>query len=90
MGAKGLRSYALKSYGVEVSLKEAALYRRRFFQTYPGLKGWHDYERRAWQRSETETRTLTGRRHTNVEKLTDRPSGSRVGRWPAPPGPSPS
>jgi DNA polymerase I-like protein with 3'-5' exonuclease and polymerase domains len=40
MGAQGLRSYALKSYGVEVSLEEAVLYRRRFFQTYPGLKEW--------------------------------------------------
>jgi DNA polymerase-1 len=29
-------------------------------------------ERLAWQRGETETRTLTGRRRTNVEKLTDR------------------
>jgi DNA polymerase-1 len=29
-------------------------------------------ERLAWHRGETETRTLTGRRRTNVEKLTDR------------------
>jgi DNA polymerase-1 len=72
MGAKGLRSYALRSYGVEMSLEEATLYRRRFFETYPGLKRWHDDERRAWQRGETETRTLTGRRRMDVEKLTDR------------------
>jgi hypothetical protein len=48
------------------------LYRRRFFETYTGLKRWHDDERRAWQRSRAETRTLTGRRRTNVERLTDR------------------
>jgi DNA polymerase I len=72
MGAKGLRVYALKSYGVDMSLNEAALYRRRYFETYPGLKRWHDNERRAWLRSGTETRTLTGRRRKDVERLTDR------------------
>jgi DNA polymerase-1 len=72
MGAQGLRSYALRSYGVEMSLEEATLYRRRFFDTYPGLKRWHEQERRAWQRRDTETRTHTGRRRTNVHKLTDR------------------
>jgi DNA polymerase I len=41
MGAKGLRVYAFKSYGVGMNLEEAALYRRSFFETYPGLKGWH-------------------------------------------------
>ena len=71
MGAKGLQSHALRSYGVELSLEEASLYRRRFFQSYPGLKRWHDNERRAWQRGETETRTLTGRRRMDVVKLTD-------------------
>jgi DNA polymerase-1 len=54
-----------------MSLEEAFLYRKRFFETYPGLKRWHDEERRAWQRGETETRTLTGRRRMDVERLTD-------------------
>jgi DNA polymerase-1 len=72
MGAKGLRSYALRSYGVEMNLEEAALYRRHFFQTYPDLKRWHDNERRTWQRGETDTPTLTGRRRMSVEKLTER------------------
>jgi DNA polymerase-1 len=45
-GANGLQSYALRSYGVRMSLEEAVLYRRRFFHTYPGLKRWHDNERR--------------------------------------------
>jgi DNA polymerase-1 len=72
MGAQGLRSYALRSYGVEMSLEEASLYRRRFFETYPGLKRWHERERRAWQCGDTETRTLSGRRRTDVQRLTDR------------------
>jgi DNA polymerase I-like protein with 3'-5' exonuclease and polymerase domains len=72
MGVKGLQSYALKSYGVEMSQEEASLYRRRFFETYPGLKRWHEEERWAWQHGDTETRTLTARRRTHVEKLTDR------------------
>jgi DNA polymerase-1 len=72
MGAKGLRSYALTSYGIEMSLEEASLYRRRFFKTYPGLRRWHEQERQAWLCSNTETRTLSGRRRTDVRRLTDR------------------
>ena len=52
-------------------LEEAALYRRRFFKTYPSLKRWHDDERRVWHHGETETRSLTGRRRLDVERLTD-------------------
>src|SRR5215207_10289477 len=72
MGAKGLQAYALKSYGIEMSFEGASLYRRRFFGVYPGLKSWHEWERRAWQRRDTETWTLTGKRPTNVERLPDR------------------
>ena len=72
MGAKGLRSYALKGYGVAMSPKEAALYRHKFFETYPGLKEWHDRERRALKHGDDETRTLAGRRRMNIEKLSDR------------------
>jgi DNA polymerase-1 len=72
MGAKGLQSYALRSYGVEMSSEEASLYRRRFFETYPGLKRWHDNERRGWFRGGTETRTLAGRQRMDVQRLTDR------------------
>jgi DNA polymerase-1 len=72
MGGKGLQSYALKSYGVEMSSEESALYRKRFFETYPGLKQWHGNQRRGWLRGHAETRTLTGRRRMDVEKLTDR------------------
>jgi DNA polymerase I-like protein with 3'-5' exonuclease and polymerase domains len=66
------QSYALRSYGVEMSLEEAVLYWKRFFQTYPGLKRWHERERQSWLYSETETRTLTNRRRMDVQRLTDR------------------
>jgi len=55
-----------------MSAEEAALYRKRFFETYPGLKRWQEGQRRAWQRGDVETRTLTGRRRRDVERLTDR------------------
>jgi len=38
IGAKGLRVYALKSYGVHMHLEGTALYRKRFFETYPSLQ----------------------------------------------------
>jgi DNA polymerase-1 len=72
MGALGLRSYALRSYGVEMSLEQATHYRQCFFKTYHGLKRWHDNERWTWQHGETETRTLMGRRRMDIERLTDR------------------
>jgi DNA polymerase I len=36
------------------------------------LERWHEHGRRAWQHGETKTRTLTGRRRMDVERLTDR------------------
>jgi DNA polymerase I len=71
MGVNGLRSYALRSYRVEMSPDEAALYRRRFFKSYPGLKRSHANERGTWQCGETKTRTLIGRRRMHVQRLTD-------------------
>ena len=51
--------------------KEATLYRKRFFEAYPGLEKWHDRERQKWQYGDTETRTLSGRRRTEVQRLND-------------------
>ncbi len=61
MGAKGLRSYALQSYGVALTLAEAQAHKRKFFQTYPGLATWHRRTAAARER-QSETRTLAGRR----------------------------
>jgi len=72
MGSAGLRNYARGSYGVEMTAEEAERYWRSFFETYPGLKAWHDREWRAMKKGSTETRTLTGRRRTGITKLTER------------------
>jgi DNA polymerase-1 len=67
-----LRNYARANYGVEMEPEEAQLYRHRFFETYPGIKRWHNRERQEWQSGNTETRTLTGRRRTDVHRFTER------------------
>jgi DNA polymerase-1 len=61
MGAKGLRNYALVSYGISLSLDEAARHRRTFFRTYPGLAGWHR-DTEAARATQTESRSQGGRR----------------------------
>jgi DNA polymerase-1 len=61
MGAPGLRDYALQSYGVAITLDEAARHKRTFFRTYPGLAKWHR-DTKAARATQTETRTLGGRR----------------------------
>ena len=64
--------YARDKHGVRMSRKEAERYRRRFFATYRGLKAWHDRERRALKRGDTETRTLAGRRRTGIGSFNER------------------
>lgn len=41
MGAESFRDYARDSYGVELTENEAVEYRKRFFELYAGLPGWH-------------------------------------------------
>src|SRR5215210_5646192 len=73
MSPGGLRNYARASYGVEMTKEEAERYWQHFFETYPGLRAWHDREYRQLKKhGSTETRTLTGRRRTGVTKLTER------------------
>jgi DNA polymerase I len=73
MSPGGLRSYARASYGVEMTKEEAERYWREFFETYPGLRAWHDREYRQLKKhGSTQTRTLTSRRRTGVTKFTER------------------
>ena len=73
MSSGGLSNYARASYGVEMTKEQAERYWREFFETYPGLRAWHDREYRQLKKhGSTETRTLTGRRRTGVTKLTQR------------------
>jgi DNA polymerase-1 len=44
-GAKGLKEYARQKYEVDITLEEARRYRQAFFETYPGLRAWHERER---------------------------------------------
>ncbi len=71
-GAEGLRNYARGSYGVEMGLEDAQRYRKRFFQTYPGIKAWHEWEWHELKHGNTETRTLTGRRRTGIRSFNER------------------
>jgi DNA polymerase I len=70
-GAAGFKEFARDKYETEITLEEAGLYRRRFFETYLGLKSWHERERLRMKHGETETRTLTGRRRTGVTRFTE-------------------
>lgn len=61
MGAAGLMTYAKETYGVDMSLNEAEIFKRRFFDGYRGLNSWHKEVRRKMSPS---SRTLSGRKHT--------------------------
>jgi DNA polymerase-1 len=71
-GAEGLREYARNNYRIRMTTEEARRYRRRFFDTYPSLKAWHEAEWRRLRQGNTETRTLTGRRRSGVRNFTSR------------------
>ncbi len=59
MGAQGLKSYAEGTFGIPMTEEEARSFRKRFFQSYPGIAAWHEKERVSPSR---ELRTLGGRR----------------------------
>ncbi|MCD4708607.1 MAG: bifunctional 3'-5' exonuclease/DNA polymerase [Candidatus Sabulitectum sp.] len=61
MGASGLKAYAQETYGVEMSLDEAEVFKKRFFTGYKGVEAWH----KELQKKKPDTsRTLAGRKHT--------------------------
>lgn len=60
MGAAGLKAYAADTYGTEMSLDEAELFKKRYFEAYKGVNSWH------WNIKKTlpnTSRTLAGRKH---------------------------
>lgn len=59
MGAAGLQQSARQSYGVDMTMDDATLFRRRFFETYDGIARWH---RGIKTDDDRIGRTLTGRR----------------------------
>ncbi|MBP0019409.1 MAG: DNA-directed DNA polymerase [Cyanobacteria bacterium SBLK] len=64
MGAKKLRATAAKEQGIEIGLPEASAFRKRFFESYGGIKAYHDRVRREWSRGRRDSRTLGGRRRS--------------------------
>lgn len=55
-------SFAIKvknDYGINITEKEAAHFRYKFFNIYRGLKEWHET---IWHQRQAETRSLSGRR----------------------------
>jgi DNA polymerase I len=71
MGAASLQTYARVDYGINLTERQAAAYRERFFRTYPGLRRWH---REVGSSKSKETRTLGGRRRL----LTDETSYTQI------------
>lgn len=68
--ARGLVKYARVQFGVELTLEEAAEFRRAFFQAYPKIKSWHDEMGQAANGEIIEVRTLMGRRRLIPEDAT--------------------
>ena len=46
MYPKKFQAYAFESFDMEVSLAEAELYRKQYFEEFPGLLRWHERQRR--------------------------------------------
>ena len=59
MGSAGLCQYALQSYGVEMSLKQAEKFRKLFFEAYPGVRRWHNQLN---HQQSTRGQTISGRK----------------------------
>ena len=80
MGAKGLVTYAWKSYSVVFSLAEAQETRETFFSTYPRLEPWHD-KMRALAHNDKAVRSPLGRiRHLPHVRSTDHEVVARAER----------
>ena len=59
MGSRSLSEYARNTYGVDMTIEDATLFRNRFFNAYFGLAQWHQNVKISLVK---ETRTLIGRR----------------------------
>lgn len=64
MGAAGLKAYSAETYGVDMTLDEASLFKMRFFRGYKGIEAWHNGIKRSMP---SMSRTLAGRKHNYNE-----------------------
>ena len=62
MGVKRFQTTAAKDYGVDMELQSATQFRRKFFDSYPGIKQYHSRVRQKWSQGVRESHTLGGRR----------------------------
>jgi DNA polymerase-1 len=63
MYPKKFQKYAKINYGLEVSLSEAEVFRKKFFTLYPDLLPWHDRQKSMVQRRGEVTSPLGRVRH---------------------------
>lgn len=60
MGAAGLKAYSAETYGVDMTIDEANLFKMRFFRGYKGIEAWHKMIAKTMP---SVSRTLAGRKH---------------------------
>ncbi len=62
ISAKGLAEYARSSYGVDIDLESASVFRKKFFIHFPAFREWHDRVKEELKKEgEIRGQTLLGR-----------------------------
>jgi DNA polymerase-1 len=62
MGAQKFKNMAQAEHEVTLTLQQASHFRKKFFESYTGIKQFHGKVRSAWIRGIRESRTVLGRR----------------------------
>ena len=62
MGVTKFKNMAQAEHGVTLTLQQASHFRKKFFESYTGIKQFHSKVRSAWSRGIRESRTVLGRR----------------------------
>ena len=62
MGTQKFKNMAQAEHGVTLTLQQASHFRKKFFESYTGIKQFHALVRSAWSRGIRESRTVLGRR----------------------------
>jgi DNA polymerase-1 len=57
-----LHRLTAKNHNILLSVREASLFRQKFFEAYAGLKAYQTQIRRQWQQGMRVSRTIDGRR----------------------------
>ncbi|MCU0542646.1 MAG: DNA polymerase [Oscillatoriaceae cyanobacterium Prado104] len=62
MGVNKFKHMAQSEHGVILTREKASLFRKKFFNSYSGIKQFHAAVRQQWQKGIRESRTASGRR----------------------------